>query len=209
MKFETYREKRLAAAQEYRKECLNARGEVECSECGMSVPEPRANRNAQELAREKIRKNDEGPICNACTSSWRYSHHQDAEVEMANSKDEVQQYVRKQYSIEWDGGSGRELLSMLQKNHVSQQAITRIMARLADNPYAKPLANAQTDSITAEDPNLVENAAFVYVGDEVKVKDDPGLWIVMDFDGGTYTLKGMGGIRKVKAEQIMRNKVTA
>ncbi len=51
----------------------------------------------------------------------------------------------------------------------------------------------------------IQNSAFVYVGDEVKVKDDPGLWIVMDFDGGTYTLKGMGGIKKVKAEQIMRN----
>lgn len=149
IEIKTYRDKRTAAAAAYRLECLNAKGEVECSECGMAVPEPRANRNAQELAREKIRKNDGGPICNACTSSWRYSHHQDAEVEMANSK-------------------------------------------------------TQTDSITAEDPNLVQNAAFVYVGDEVKVKDDPGLWIVMDFDGGTYTLKGNNGIKKVRAAQIVR-----
>lgn len=78
-------QQRREAARKYAVQCMNARGEIECSECGGAVEEARGNRNAQELKREGIRKSTD-PICNACQASWRYSHHQ--EPEMANATDD-------------------------------------------------------------------------------------------------------------------------
>ncbi len=126
MEYQSLSDQRRAAAAKFRGECLNAAGDVECSECAGAVNEARANRNAQELDREGIRKANKGPICTACQASWRHSHHQ----EMVNSDDTIKDYVRSNFGVEWDGISQADLITELQRqgaSHRNIQAVVRVL----------------------------------------------------------------------------------